>query len=185
MPKRRSARKKAKARPKAGPPLVILGQGSFRRRWPSGKGRTGMAIRRKRAARRADSRGGLSGIMRGGTISAVGGATAAALFGPRIAAMLPREWFSGSQGVLLGSTLVGALGFFALRKFSRDAALGWIAASVAPAIAAQFGPRLSGYEGSSPDGVNYLPVEGIGQLETSEQEAIDGLGEYVDEAVEV
>lgn len=161
----------------------------------AGKGST-MARKKAKTARRhyrrARSGGGGSAVR--DIAFVVGGATAAAFIGPKIAEMLPPSL--KAAGNVGGAVLVGALGFFALRKFNRTAALGFAAASIAPAVASMVAKQTGGVAGlgaiGDPDGVAYLngyagelPQLSGSDDELSGSDELEGLGAFTPEIVEV
>lgn len=194
--RRPAARRKRKAAGAAGTPLVILGQGSTRRviRGTPRKGRK-MAKKRRSVRRRrrgsgvgGGGRGALGGFLSRDTLAAVGGATAAAFFGPMIGRLVPVNFGGGVVGNIAGSMLVAGIGYLALRRVNRTAALAFVASSVAPTVIGMIGQRAAGVSGyaSSGDGIEYYPQLQGGEYYADDAVLVDdGLGEYSGEYYEV
>ena len=181
---------------------TISAQAPARKR-RANKGR--FTMKRKRSkSRGSTSHGFAGGLVSRETLAAVGGASLAAFAGPIVAGYLPTKLGETAAGRLAGSALIGGLGYIALRKVNRTAALAFIGAALAPAIAGEIGraaaPKragVSGY-GDGPAGVSYLP-EGISGTDTldddlgeldddlgdMDSEQIRGMGAYSDDVLEL
>lgn len=147
---------------------------------------------RKSKGRRGRRGGGFIGRSRGGflgaeTLGAVGGAVAAGFAVPMLQRFLPANMRGAGIAGAAGAVLIGAVGFFLLRKFSRTAALGFAAASIGPAVFSLVGRRPAGGVAGwgESEGIDYLPsLAGDGyQLDQADQqlseaEQLMGLGEY-------
>ena len=86
---------------------------------------------------------------------------------------------------------VGLVGYFALKRVNRNAALAFAAAAIAPEVTRTIGNRVAGVSGyGSPDGIDYLPnLDGMPMLIDSDEmqgfDDDDGIDGYDDDTVAV
>jgi hypothetical protein len=152
-------------------------------------------VKRRRKTRRGRRRGhstrrgflgsgALGGVLSRENLAAVGGASAALMFGPMIANKLPASLGTSAGGRVAAAAIVGGIGYLALKRVNRTAAIGFLAAAVAPSIAAELGKKIgvSGY--GEPDGVNYLGGGNAYDALPSPYEDA-GVGEFTEESIEV
>lgn len=153
---------------------------------------------RRRSGRRftggggGGGRGALGGFFSRDVMATVGGAVAAGVAGPLVARMLPSQLVSSQMGQVAGAAIVGFVGYFALKRFSRSAALGWAAASLAPVVSS-FIPRnlIPGGGGTQglaygyPDELAGMGYSGVADGTALVDRSMSGIGDYTDEAVEM
>ena len=149
--------------------------------------------RRKSSKRRSAPRSGgaLGGFVSRDVLAAVGGASAAGLVGPMIGRMLPASMQTTPIGRVASAAAVGLVGYFALKRVNRNAALAFAAAAIAPEVTRTIGNRVAGVSGyGSPDGIDYLPnLDGMPMLIDSDEmqgfDDDDGIDGYDDDTVAV
>jgi len=134
--------------------------------------RTARRSRRRRSGRRF---GGGKFLSRD-TIAAVGGAAASAIVGPMLGRMLPAQLGQSRAGQVAASVIIGALGYFALSKVHRTAALAFAGTQIGATVAAMMPAPAAPMNGfGEPDGVSYLPqlagdeYEEIGEWDDAEE----------------
>ena len=119
-------------------------------------------MKRRRSKRRYNSpprSGALGGFVSRDVLAAVGGASAAGLVGPMIGRVLPQSLQATPVGRIASAAAVGLVGYVALKRFNRNAALAFAAAAIAPEVTRSIGNRVAGVSGyGSPDGIDYLPT---------------------------
>jgi hypothetical protein len=128
-------------------------------------------------------------------MASVGGAAAAGFVGPIIGKYLPASLGASPVGRIIGAAAVGAVGYMALKRVNRNAALAFAAAAIAPEVTGALGRTVAGVNGfdgyGEPDGVNYLPygVDGFDDGEDldgfDDGEDLEGLGELDEDYADV
>lgn len=161
--------------------------GTSQKRSAKRSGVSAMAKKAKKGGgrRRRGSSSGTSAIL-----AVIGGAAAAGALRPMIERYLPDSM--KTAGNIAAPAIVGALGYLALKKFNKTAALGWVAATAGVAAGTMAGSALNrGVSGfGSPDGVDYLAGTSDDQIAgylagEGWEDSVSGLGEFEDEYVDV
>lgn len=167
-------------------PFTLAGRPRRRRRRSGGS----FMARRRRSYRRKGSRrfsglsGRLGGVLSKEVLATVAGASAVGFVGPMVSKYLPAKWGQSSLGRIGSAATVGALGFLILKRYNRAAALGFMAAAVAPTIANEISAKTAGTNGfGEPDGQDYLPEDVAGYLGEGDDMMGDvdeyaGVGDY-------
>lgn len=134
-------------------------------------------MKRRRSKRRYNSpprSGALGGFVSKDVLAAVGGASAAGLVGPMIGRVLPASMQATPIGRIASAAAVGLVGYVALKRFNRNAALAFAAAAIAPEVTRSIGNRVAGVSGyGSPDGIDYLPTLDYPMLVDAEMQGYD------------
>ncbi len=181
---RRRRRSSARRFSITAPFALATGRRARRRR----RGGTTMA-RRRRSYRRKGSRshglsGRLGGVLSKEVLATVAGASAVGFVGPMVSKYLPAGWGTSSVGRIGSAFAVGAIGFMVLKRYNRAAALGFMAAAVAPTIANEISAKSTGAQGyGEPDGIEYMPDvagylgEGDDQM-VGDADDYTGVGDY-------
>lgn len=153
-----------------------------------------MKRRRRRSGGGGFVRGGagLRGFASKEVATVVGGAIAGTFLAPLLANMLPdsmKASVAKSPFMAAGVGIaVGAVGYLLLSRFSKTAALGWVAATVAPTVMAVALPAPAGVKGwGSPEGLNAQNVAGMMEDEAARlQQVQDGsqVSGWTDEQLE-
>lgn len=151
--------------------------------------------RRRRSRRSSSPRGGaLGGFLSKDVMATVGGAAAAGFLGPQIGRFLPPSMATSPLGRIASAAVVGAVGYLALKRFNRQAALGFAAAAIAPEVSGAISRGAGGVSGfGEPDGINYLPMDGIEDDDVDmmlsgiddDDDGIDGLGELDEDTIDI
>lgn len=127
-------------------------------------------------------------------MASVGGAAAAGFVGPIIGKYLPASLGASPVGRIIGAAAVGAVGYMALKRVNRNAALAFAAAAIAPEVTGALGRTVAGVNGFEPDGQNYLPygVDGFDGFDDGEDldgfdddDDLEGLGELDEDFADV
>jgi hypothetical protein len=150
-----------------------------------------MATKKKKggARRRRGSGSAMSGVL-----AVIGGAAAAGALRPMLERYLPDSL--KTAGNIAGPAVIGGIGYMALKRFNKTAALGWVAATIGVAAGNMAGSALNRSTGVSgfgePDGIDYL--SGVSDEEVAgylagegweDSVGVQGLGEFEDEYVDV